>query len=77
MWWPKLFADGPEIAWDDYEKDYSDLPKPILQAHAALEAEKDSVRHLEHHAKTYFDRLQASQLAKLCQLLTSFALTGS
>ena len=22
MWWPRLFADGPEIAWDDYEKDY-------------------------------------------------------
>jgi hypothetical protein len=33
MWWPRLFAGGPAIEWDDYEKDYSDLPAPVLAAH--------------------------------------------
>lgn len=61
MWWPRLFAAGPEIAWDDYEKDYSDLPKPILNAHAALEAEKESVRQLEFSEKSDFDRIKASR----------------
>ena len=60
MWWPKLFTDGPEIAWDDYSKDYSDLPQPILNAHAVLEAEKDSVRQIEDKAKTEATRLQVS-----------------
>ena len=28
MWWPRLFAaPRSAIAWDDYEKDYSDLPR--------------------------------------------------
>ncbi len=27
MWWPRLFRHHCDIAWDDYEKDYSDLPK--------------------------------------------------
>ena len=29
MWWPRLFASHEEIAWDDYEKDYSDLPAEV------------------------------------------------
>lgn len=33
MWWPRLFAGGPAIEWDDYEKDYSDLPQPVLAVH--------------------------------------------
>lgn len=33
MWWPRLFVGGPAIEWDDYEKDYSDLPPPVLAAH--------------------------------------------
>ena len=33
MWWPRLFAGGPAVEWDDYEKDYSDLPPPVLAAH--------------------------------------------
>lgn len=47
MWWPKLFHGGPEIAWDDYEKDYTDLPAPILEAHAAVEAEREVNRQIE------------------------------
>lgn len=35
MWWPRLFVGGPAIEWDDYEKDYSDLPAPVLAAHQA------------------------------------------
>lgn len=33
MWWPKLFKHHGEIAWDDYEKDYSDLPAEVLRRH--------------------------------------------
>lgn len=33
MWWPKLLRQHAEIAWDDYEKDYSDLPEEVLQRH--------------------------------------------
>ena len=46
-WWPRLFTGGPEIAWDDYEKDYSDLPAPVMAEHARLEAEKEAQRQLE------------------------------
>ncbi len=27
MWWPRLLVGQPAVAWDDYEKDYSDLPR--------------------------------------------------
>ena len=33
MWWPRLFAAHSEISWDDYEKDYSDLPAEVLRRH--------------------------------------------
>lgn len=33
MWWPRLLKHHGEIAWDDYEKDYSDLPEEVLQRH--------------------------------------------
>lgn len=58
MWWPKLFAGGPEIAWDDYEKDYSDLPAPILAEHAAVEAKKEAARQLEAAEKSERDKRQ-------------------
>jgi hypothetical protein len=35
MWWPRLLDCHPDISWDDYEKDYSDLPKEILYDHLA------------------------------------------
>lgn len=38
-WWPRLFRDDPvQVAWDDYDKDYSDLPPAIAAAHAAATA---------------------------------------
>ena len=33
MWWPRLLKQHADIAWDDYEKDYSDLPEEVLQRH--------------------------------------------
>lgn len=33
MWWPRLLRCHGEIAWDDYEKDYSDLPEEVLARH--------------------------------------------
>lgn len=33
MWWSRLFDHHGEIAWDDYEKDYSDLPEEVLAKH--------------------------------------------
>ena len=59
MWWPRVFKGAPEIAWDDYEKDYSDLPPPVLAAHAAVEAEKEAVRQLEAGEKSARQLLQA------------------
>ena len=32
-WWPRLLRQHGEIAWDDYEKDYSDLPAEVLTRH--------------------------------------------
>ena len=60
-WWPRLFKSGPEIAWDDYEKDYSDLPAPVMAEHGRLEAAKEATRQLEAAEKSERDRLQARQ----------------
>ena len=32
-WWPRLLRGQPAIAWDDYEKDYSDLPREARATH--------------------------------------------
>jgi hypothetical protein len=37
----------PEIAWDDYEKDYSDLPEPVMRTHLEIEAREACSRRLE------------------------------
>lgn len=29
MWWPRLLSGHAAIQWDDYEKDYSDLPPQV------------------------------------------------
>lgn len=47
MWWPKLFEDHTEIAWDDYEKDYSDLPEEVLERHKIREAQRDATKQIE------------------------------
>lgn len=50
-WWNRLFKHHPEIAWDDYEKDYSDLPEPIMRSHLQLEAKDACARRLESAEK--------------------------
>ena len=35
-WWPRLLRGQPAIAWDDYEKDYSDLPREARALHTLL-----------------------------------------
>lgn len=52
MWWARLFQHHSDIAWDDYEKDYSDLPPEILQPHQALEAQQEACRQLEAAQKS-------------------------
>ncbi|GAX82303.1 hypothetical protein CEUSTIGMA_g9732.t1 [Chlamydomonas eustigma] len=47
MWWPRLLNGHPDISWDDYEKDYSDLPAEILYEHKA-----SAVRAKENEAKS-------------------------
>ena len=66
-WWPRLFKNGPEIAWDDYEKDYSDLPAAVMAEHARLEAAKEATRQLEAAEKLDRDRRQASCHVACCQ----------
>jgi len=57
MWWQQLFEHHAQIVWDDYDKDYSDLPAPILQEHFLNEARRDKERHLEHFEKESRERL--------------------
>ena len=47
MWWSKLFEDHPECQWDDYSKDYSDLPEEVMERHRIREAQKEETRALE------------------------------
>ncbi|KAL4533791.1 hypothetical protein Ndes2437B_g03116 [Nannochloris sp. 'desiccata'] len=46
-WWIRLFQDHQDIAWDDYEKDYSDLPEEVLEKCRTTEAIKDVERAVE------------------------------
>lgn len=59
-WWPRLFRHHSEIAWDDYEKDYSDLPEEVLVPHKVAEVERDAVRQLENADKDIREALQVT-----------------
>jgi len=47
-----------QIVWDDYDKDYSDLPAPIMEEHRRQEARRDEERQIDHSEKELRDRLQ-------------------
>lgn len=47
MWWSKLFEGHADIAWDDYEKDYSDLPEEVLERHHISEAKREEQKQVE------------------------------
>ena len=65
MWWSKLFENHPEIAWDDYEKDYSDLPEEVLERHRIREAQKEEVKQIESKDEKRRKRLsQADDMRK-------------
>ena len=57
-WWSRLFDNHGEIAWDDYEKDYSDLPAEVLDRYRIGEATKDSERKIEDKERQRRERLQ-------------------
>ncbi|KAK9836972.1 hypothetical protein WJX81_003624 [Elliptochloris bilobata] len=57
-WWPRLLRGQPAVAWDDYEKDYSDLPSEVLAQHAAVEAVRSDVRRLEARERDMREVLQ-------------------
>lgn len=52
-WWPKLFTSHTEICWDDYEKDYSDLPPASMVAHVTIEHRESLAHQIESsHRRT-------------------------
>ncbi|DBA90606.1 TPA: hypothetical protein ACH3X1_003839 [Trebouxia sp. C0004] len=57
-WWPRLFQHHHPIQWDDYDKDYSDLPLQIMRKHACQEALQDAERQIENEEKQERARLQ-------------------
>jgi len=57
-WWNRLFENHQDIAWDDYEKDYSDLPEEVLEKYRTTEAIKDAERTLEEKEKRRREVLQ-------------------
>lgn len=50
-WWPRLFTHHTPIAWDDYAKDYSDLPEDVLQQHALQENKSRATSAVEQAEK--------------------------
>merc|ERR1719375_223961 len=58
MWWPKLCEHHCEIQWDDYEKEYSDLPAEIMRQHAKNEEQSKLLNGLEYKERTKKEHLQ-------------------
>ena len=46
MWWPRLFSSHAPIKWDDYEKDYSDLPAEVGPDLTAVLPSTRTAQHL-------------------------------
>ena len=58
MWWPKLCVDHTEIQWDDYEKDYSDLPDPIMRQYQKNELQTKVLNQIEYDERMRNEALQ-------------------
>ena len=71
MWWSRLFHHHCEISWDDYEKDYSDLPAEILQHHHALEEQREGTRQLEAAEKSVRQALEVVVISSRRGVLVS------
>ncbi len=63
-WWPRLFEGHGDIAWDDYEKDYSDLPEEVMARHRAREAIEDAEKGVEGRERRRREALQAGDDAR-------------
>ncbi|KAI8111066.1 hypothetical protein M9434_004639 [Picochlorum sp. BPE23] len=75
MWWSKLFENHAEIAWDDYEKDYSDLPEEVLERHYVTEAKRDEQKQVERVDEKRRKRLtEADDVRKKNRMLALAAL---
>ena len=60
-WWPRLFSCDPvSVAWDDADKDYSDLPPAVAAAHAAAVAKEEAGRQQEAREKQDREKVQVS-----------------
>ena len=59
-WWSRLFDAHTEIAWDDYEKDYSDLPEEVLTKYRLSEASKEADRRLENSERKARETIQST-----------------
>lgn len=62
MWWPRLLKSHVEIAWDDYEKDYSDLPREVMAQHQALETRRTQQSAVEASETCIREALQVRGL---------------
>lgn len=64
-WWPRLFSHHSPIEWDDYEKDYSDLPEVVAIHHRRTEAIQDAERKQEQlENKKVESRKERNELRK-------------
>ena len=57
-WWDRLFRHHGRIAWDDYDKDYSDLPDQVKRMHLLAEAKNDRTNRLQQAEKTKREALE-------------------
>lgn len=57
-WWPRLFTHHTPIAWDDYEKDYSDLPAHVMEQHRLQEHKSQVTRAVESADKSQREAAQ-------------------
>jgi hypothetical protein len=57
-WWPRLFVHHTPIAWDDYEKDYSDLPAHVMEQHRLQEHKSQVTRAVESADKSQREAAQ-------------------
>lgn len=76
-WWPRLFTTHTELAWDDYEKDYSDLPQDIMKVRThvggwvGFVACFETLRGCSSHFNARCKRLEGRRRAILFNLITA------
>jgi hypothetical protein len=68
MWWERLFKSHSAIAWDDYEKDYSDLPPEVLEKHRIQEAIGEEAKQLDYKERLCREALQVIRIGHLFPL---------